>query len=496
MASQSKKRLGGSSRPATTIKDVEAYLAQQDKPMLVSLLMEQVKADGRLRERLLMQVARTRASGPDLAVFRQALESALSTDFTRHGYVEYGDMWDYAEGIHEVISSYAELLKEGYPVEVIELTEDALEQVEEATHAVDDSSGEMGSILHELKALHQAACKKAKPDPERLAMWLFEKELASDYGIFDGAAEEYATVLGKKGLAKHRELIEAEWARTPALAPGADDPHRSGRRYRLTRMMEAIARKSNDLEALVAVKSRDLSSAYRFLEIAEIYKQARKYDRALAWAERGLKAFPQRTDRRLREFLAEEYHRCKRHDEAMALIWAELTESSGHYLQSYEALKRHADRTGEWPQWRERALDFIRERLRPAPQQAAKYHWQWASHAGHSELVRIFLWEEDAEAAWQEAQAGGCSDDLWLQLAARREKDHPADALEIYQRQIEPLVNQKNNQAYEQAAKYVRKVRELMKRLGREAEFAMYLAGLRKAHKPKRNFRALLDRMK
>ncbi len=110
--------------------------------------------------------------------------------------------------------------------------------------------------------------------------------------------------------------------------------------------------------------------------------------------------------------------------------------------------------------------------------------------------MRIFLWEGDAEAAWQEAQEGDCSEDLWVQLAALREKDHPEEALEIYQRQIEPLVNQKNNQAYEQAAKYVGKARELMKRLKREAEFNTYLEGLRKAHKPKRNFMALLDKMK
>ena len=36
-------------------------------------------------------------------------------------------------------------------------------------------------------------------------------------------------------------------------------------------------------------------------------------------AERGLRSFPERADSRLREFLAQEYHRRERHDEAMAL---------------------------------------------------------------------------------------------------------------------------------------------------------------------------------
>jgi uncharacterized Zn finger protein len=68
--------------------------------------------------------------------------------------------------------------------------------------------------------------------------------------------------------------------------------------------------------------------------------------------------------------------------------------------------------------------------------------------------------------------------------------------LPIYQRQIEPTVNQKNNAAYEKAVKYLRIVRDLMSRLGRSGEFAAYLASIRAAHKPKRNFMRLLERFK
>lgn len=249
-----------------------------------------------------------------------------------------------------------------------------------------------------------------------------------------------------------------------------------------------------DIEAIVAVKSRNLSSAYRFLQITEAYYEAKKYDQALEWAERGVKAFPDRTDSRLRDFLAEEYHRRKRHDEAMELIWAQFIESQHDHLSAYQKLKQHADRVKQWPKWRERAMGFLYEKLEKARSNAPKLRWNWGA-TDYSELVRILLWEGDVEAAWREAQEGGCSDRLWLELAALREKDHPEDALEIYRSQIEPLVNRRDNQAYEQAAGYVRKARILMKRLEREEEFAVYLEGIRKAHKPKRNFMALLNQI-
>jgi len=80
-----------------------------------------------------------------------------------------------------------------------------------------------------------------------------------------------------------------------------------------------------------------------------------------------------------------------------------------------------------------------------------------------------------------------------MELASRREEDHPADALPIYQQAVERTVGLKNNHAYEDAVKLLRKVQRLMDRLGRSEEFRPYLASVRSAHKPKRTFMKLLD---
>ena len=358
--------------------------------------------------------------------------------------------------------------------------------------SVDDSDGKMGGILARLQDLHYKACKKAKPDPLELAERLFEWELGTDYDIFYGAAATYAEVLGKKGLAVYRKLAEREWKKVPALGPGHDDPDKYGRRFRITHIMETLARESGDVSAVVAVLSRDLSLPYGYLQIAETYQQARKPDLALEWAERGAKAFPKRTDSRLREFLAKEYEHRNRHDEAMSLIWTEFTE--GPNLERYKNLKAHADRADQWPMWREKALDVFRETIAKAKRETARDRWGWSREADHSQLAEIFLWEGDADAAWREAKEGGCSDRLWMALAAKREKEHPEDALPVYQSQVEPTLNLKNNEAYRGVIGLLRKVRGLMVRLGRESDFARYVDSLRTTHKPKRNFMKLLDR--
>jgi uncharacterized Zn finger protein len=178
----------------------------------------------------------------------------------------------------------------------------------------------------------------------------------------------------------------------------------------------------------------------------------------------------------------------------MALVWAEFTEHPS--LDQYQNLRRHSDRIGQWPFWRPKALAIMRERIAKAKRESQKKRWPQFIRADHSDLVRVFLCEKDVEAAWREAREGGCSNDLWLELASKREKDHPKDALAAYQKQVAPTLAQTNNEAYRRAVGFLRKIHHLMDRLDQSGEFARYLESVRAAHKRKRNFMKLLDRAK
>src|SRR5690606_32058727 len=118
----------------------------------------------------------------------------------------------------------------------------------------------------ELQDLHLQACRVAEPEPRDLARRLFEWELHTGFDTFFNAAATYADILGTEGLATYRHLAEVEWAKLPAVAPGARDDYDSAR-FRVTAIMEALARAAGDLEALVAIKAKDLSHAYDFLAI-------------------------------------------------------------------------------------------------------------------------------------------------------------------------------------------------------------------------------------
>ena len=463
-----------------TMKDVHAWLLMQEKEILVDMLVEAADYDTQLSGSLMMKAAA--AGGVNLVTCREVLEQAIGID----GFIDYHDMYEYWHGADLAINGIEELLKTGNAAAVVELSEYALRCLEGAmNNAMDD--GEMGMLQHRLEELHLKACRKAKPDPEALAERLFDWELTGEWGTFQDAVNTHSRVLGKTGMRRYRKLAEVEWGKVKPLQPGDDTRDMYGKRSRITGVMESLALQSGDIEVLVTVMSRDLSTSYDFFRIADVYRNARKGNKALEWAEKGVEAFGHKADSRLQDLLAELYHRCKRHDEAMSLIWPQFEKHPG--LPAYKHLKKHADRCNQWPAWREQALKQVHTKIAGQPR-----GWTRSGKPDHSLLVEIYLWEQDVEAAWQAANAGSCGEALWLQLAGLREKKHPRDAIRVYRMLIGPIVERTNNDAYAQAAGLLRKVKQLMSELGEEGEFRQYLARIRVEYKRKRNFMKLLEK--
>lgn len=486
------RKTGETKTRETTQDKIQDFLKLQDKSTLIQMLADESAENRSLRERLLLQAARLNSAGVDLAAYRKAIASATRTN----GFVDYYAAPDYARRVQQVIDSIAALLDDGHPAAVIQLTEYMLAKLENAIGHMDDSDGYMGGILPELHDLHHRACLEAKPDPVTLARRLFEWEIKSDWEIFYGSASKYADVFGAEGLAEYRRLAESQWSHVHPLGPGDKDDEVSNKRFRVTSIMEALAMQTGDPEAIVEVKRRDLSHSYSYLQIAEIYREAGENDKALEWAEQGLKSFPRR-DSRLIEFLAHEYHRRARYDDAMSLIWDQFVESPslGHY-QELNANAVKVQPNSNWPAWREKALAHLRSVIAQEKQDQKPRDWHWVARPDNSRLVEIFLWEKRYDEAWQETSTGGCSDAIWLRVAATREEKHPGDAIPVYREIIVTILRHSNNSAYEEAVNLIRKIGELMARLGREDEFEDYLTGLRVEYKRKRNFMKLLDEFK
>lgn len=470
-------------KTGTTMEDVRAYLARQERDTLVRMILDKAMEDARWRDQLLMKAASHQAGGADINTFRRALRNAIAIG----DFVDYYAAADYADGVQAAIDGLEALLDSGYASDVVELSEEAITLLDDALNSVDDSDGNLNLIIDQVQDLHYRACEEARPDPNALAERLFHMELESGYGFFHNALESYADILGDEGRATYQQLVEAEWEKLPELTQGKRHQF-DYRRSQLNRMKETLVAATGSLEELVTVIAKDLSEPSRYLQIAQLYQEAGQIDKAIAWAEQGLDAF--RGDYftgQLGDFLISAYEQQDRFDDAVAIIWQDFSRSPSLHL--YQKLKQQADKAHDWPKSRERALTHVKQEGKVVKQSSYTRRFD---QIGNSLLVEIFLWEGDMEQAWQAAQSGGCSQNLWMQLANLRAVAHPEDALSVYQPVIEPLIKETNNKAYHRAIDLILKVKDLMTRLDRAADFEAFISRLSTTYKRKRNFIKLL----
>lgn len=487
--------LGGSGARAGD-DPVSTLLSGLDRDGLERLVVEETARDEGLVARLRMRAAVAAPEGEGVPLVRTALDRATRRPTT----LRYRDVPDYAAGVHEPADALEQLIRQGHGDIAIGLAERALSRLEKVLERADDSDGLIGDLLVRFQAIHLEACRAARPEPVELAERLFRWELDGAWDVFRGATETYADVLGESGLATYRRLAEAKWAAVPTLGPGDGDSAEDHiDRFAVTYMMGSLARAQGDVDMEVATMSRDLSSAYRFLHIAKVCKDAGREGEALRWAERGVQAYPEGAHVGLREFLADAYLAQSRDDDALVLIWAEFCERPS--VATYQLLKGYADRVRAWETWRPRAIKEVRRsitaEMATAASQSQPTPWlrrhAWQQPPDGSVLVEILLWEGNLEAAWDEARKLGCRRPTWLGLATQSEASHPEDAVEVYRQEVEALHAVSDKNVYEQVIELVGRIGRLMSGLDKNADFADYAATVRVSNARRPAFLALFD---
>lgn len=462
------------------------YLAAQTKQTLVDMLLELSWRDERLAQSLMVKSAPSGQTDSLVNELRKVINDVTTVD----GYIDWRSGRSFSDPLDQAVDTLAELLTPERAGALVELAQYAIEQTEAALESVDDSDGLVGDVLCRLGALHLQACTLARPDGQALAEDLFHLETTLPMGVCSFSALTYKEALGDQGLQRYRALAQAQW---DALGPVGAKSGFSHDRFKITRVMEDLARASGDVDALIAIKSQDLTHAHTYLTIAELLTENKRHDEALQWAERGLAAHPERPDNRLRDFLVATYLQRKRPSEALQLTWIQFEEQPG--LEHYQKLHALAVKLGVWPAQRERALDCLTAAIARDASQTTR----WQPKPGVPDMSRrlaIALWEGDLDAGWAAAHSGQCQQSLRIRLAKALGPTRAQDAVGLYRQVVPEIVGQTNNAAYESAVHLVREVQKLMIGLGQVPQFASYVAELRVAFKPKRNFIKLLDTVK
>jgi hypothetical protein len=309
-----------------------------------------------------------------------------------------------------------ERIADGDP-RLVEIVEQAIAQAEDALGNIDDSDGSVMPMIMELRDVHMRACNALSPEPVALAERLFRFQTTGDWDTFHSVLPAYQQALGQSGLTRYRELVETAWKRLPALGPEAARTHFDVNRFRVEHAMEELAQTSGDVDALIAVKSHNLSSAHAFLELAEVLRKHRRYDEALAWAKKGISSFKgQRLDDLVR-FCIDEHLRRGDAEQVEALAWQRFVQQPGS--DPYFELARVAKRMGRGEELATKALQHLWQLVRAEEAPRAKRLPNWHPST-RSALVDIHLRQKEAANAWEAFCGGPVDMRLWDKVAALR----------------------------------------------------------------------------
>jgi uncharacterized Zn finger protein len=463
---------------------IRDHLRSKGIESLIEMIMKFAESDPDLLDNLQLAAAVATADDNTLfAQFKKAISSATGTN----RYIDYDEAADWAAQIGTLLDQIADLMAGGRPELVLRLLDHFFTCMDEALQSVDDSDGEADAVYAKACEIHLSACRKANPDPVAVARELFARETEADRGYFSGASEAYADVLGDAGLAEYRRLATAAWQKVkPRRAGGRQvyDEEQSNH-FILAAILESFAERDGDLDARIAIRKKDLTSAFSYLEIAQLCAQNGRDADAMKWAEEGLWQFEDAPDERLVLFAIELYEKAGRAADADKLLWQtfERLPSIGLYRQVKKAA---GGQNAAAEAARDRALVILRAKL---GKPAAKARWSTPREL----LLEILMSEKLFTEAWDVVRNSGCNERQLLSLAELSEKSHPDEALSAYAQKLEQLANLGGQSNYEEACAMIARMETIRHGLGGAETHSAFLADFMRRHKAKRNLIKILQ---
>ncbi len=487
------------------VEELGAALERRTKPELIALLDQMLRRDPDLETLLELPLPRKHRLAPPAD--RDAFRRQAAAVFHRHPPGEWGVEGVIADELlivgelgdgfaaRDDISSAAAVF-ESLALEVIANYEDYPYDEGELSGVIDDSVESLAGLLDR---------PDASPEDRRsvleslVAIYRANLEDAADFEIGGSSAID---VVVRKATPAERSVV-AGWIRSAIAETDnngdqdssfADDYGdvlydlekdtyddetflaASRERGRVADLVDRLLLLNRVDEAVMAAKS---SANGRLPEVLDRFVGRGHADLAEDLARQRTSASP---DPAILTWQKQRY--AQKGDQAGALSAAEQVFRIQPSLTLYAEIRGYAEQLGRW----EAVRDGLRSRLRD-------------SH-NHDLLVEAYLDDDDIRMAVAEVLHRSDAPDSQmtnpplggtaLKVAAAAESTQPLDAIEIYARYAEQLIEHRGRGSYQAACTTLRNVKRLYHRLGETSMWHDFVANLRARH---RKLRALQEEL-
>jgi hypothetical protein len=476
----------------TEVEELDQALGRRSKEELIALIKQMLRRQPDLE--LLLDMPLPGAAPAGTAVAPEAYRRQAEAAFHGQDGYEWGAASAIADDLLAVKEVGDEFLRREDHAGAAAVYEGILAAVLENYETVRDEEGDLHVVVGDC-AEGLGKCLDAETGPARreaILRALFEVvQFDIDQGGI-GLSDRVPDLDEHATQAERRTL--ADWVRA------AMTDARDWSRQMLAGWLLDLEADTLDDEAFLRVcretgRTHDLVD--RLLQLDRLDEAAREAERASDWellnmadllvsrrhgdvAERLVRERSRRSDdTRLLEWLKKRAIEHK--DPAAALQLAEKVFRAQPSLEGYKEIRKLARKVRRWDDLRPQLLEFLQDERRAYV------------------LIPVYLDEGEIDRALEavkherpSAYGYGYGYGMALQVAKAAEKTRPQAALEIYRRQAEGLIDQRGRGAYQEACKFLKKVRDLYQRLDEGAAWTRYVARLREQH---RSLRALQEEL-
>jgi hypothetical protein len=389
-----------------------------------------------------------------------ALRTEVDRAFRTRRFLDYQDSIEWARAAHPVVAELERAVRTMPLRELVELLQRAVGHIVKVLRTADDSSGLIGSLAHDLLALHARACDAGVADPVKLASWMIEFGCA-DQDYFELDPARYATALGNEGMAVYRTALDR-----------VDNPGSYAVRY----VRERLAVFDRDIEAIVRLHGRELSNPFQFAHVADAMAEIGRDDLVLEWTARGIAETHGWQIGELYDRACEAHARLQQPLEILRLRRAHHERQAS--LSAYAALREAARDVDAWEVERDAARAALQKRdIRG--------------------FIDALLSDDDRDLAWDAAVAAApdrIDRAQWLRLAESREAEHPGDAFAVYQAVAEEVLQQADRRAYYEGVRILKRAARAADVGERGGEFSQKVGRLREQYRRRPTLIAMLDK--
>jgi len=497
------ENISGKTKAAEAAAEIIDALKSKTKNQLVELLSDIIRSHSDIAKEFAEQKLLQEGKVPDLVkqIRREIRKIGEGTN--------YRDNWDYEiyiPDLSKIRRKLEALLKAGYPDDVLKLAKEIINKGDELIEYINDE-GETGIELGSCSPIIVKALEQSSLDEVSKLNWALDIVLNDHYGIYEEIAGYF-----------HSPHPEATWnmladqlaKRLNKMSrPKQNDYSWNYRRNDLSSWLAHALEMAGRKAEVIPLYEKEALITNSYARLVDYLINAKRYEEAEEWITKGVTATQENqpgTAHHLRTKLLEIRKSKRDWQSAAELIVVDFVENSS--VEKFKECQKICEKIKLWMEVRESLLNYL---------QNGELPWNrkdWAlPYCGfeknavkkqddfpkHYDLIDIAIYEKQPEQVlyWYEQvlkKYRGYQDHYFHDRVAEAVKNYnPERAVEIWKTASEGLIAQTKPKCYEEAARYLRKIKILLFQQKKEDYWKRYLAQLKFQNARKRSCIAVLD---